>query len=121
MRAINILNDPGEFYELCVKQEWTDEPEEYFDELAMFEGDPDMIRVNGKTGYFFELDNTIWYWFEEYGESIDKILIAFYEKRLNKEYWEDMQSWQYFDTHNAIAYRGGQGYVYTIYPLRIAS
>ena len=64
---------------------------------------------------------TIWYWFEEYGECIDKILIAFYEKRLNKEYWEGMQSWQYFDTHNAIAYRGGQGYVYTIYPLRIAS
>lgn len=53
MRAINILENPGEFYDLCVKEGWTDESEEDFDELAMFEGDPDMIRVNGKTGYFF--------------------------------------------------------------------
>lgn len=55
MRAINILENPGEFYDLCVKEGWTDESEEDFDELAMFEGDPDMIRVNGKTGYFFSL------------------------------------------------------------------
>lgn len=28
MRAINILENPGEFYDLCVKEGWTDESEE---------------------------------------------------------------------------------------------
>ena len=80
-----------------------------------------MIRINGQLGFFFEYEGTIYYYFDEYGEYVDKILIAFFEKRLGKEYWEGMQSWNYFNSHNAIAYRGGQGYLYSIFPIRVAS
>lgn len=126
MKAINILDDGAfEFYELCKKNEWTDSEYDDFDALKMFEGDPDMIRVNGELGFFMYISetDTVYYWFEEsIGENIDKILIAFFEKRLGREKWnEKFQSWEYFGKNNAIAYRGGCGYLYGIYPLRIAS
>lgn len=124
MRAINILNDPYEFYEVCKENEWTDSDYEDFDALSMFEGDPDIIRINGQTGYFIHVKetDTVYYYYEEYGEHIDRILIDFFEKRLHFDHCpENVQSWEWFENHNGIAYRGGYGYVYNIYPLRIAS
>lgn len=122
MRAVNVIDDGCyEFWELCRNNGWTTKEYDDFDVLEMFEGDPDMIRINGQLGFFFEYEGTIYYYFDEHRENIGEILIALFKKRLHKEYWKGMQSWDYFNTHNAIAYRGGQGYSYSIFPIRVAS
>lgn len=124
MRTINLITeDSYELYEICKENGWAACEYEDFDVLEFFEGDPDMIRVDGQIGYFWynEENDTIYYYFDEWGHNIGSILRDFYKKRLHKEYWPDMQSWEYFDTHNCIAYRGGSGYVYSLFPLRIAS
>lgn len=124
MRTINLITeDSYELYEICKENGWADCEYEDFDVLEFFEGDPDMIRVDGQIGYFWynEENDTIYYYFDEWGHNIGSILRDFYKKRLHKEYCPDMQSWEYFDTHNCIAYRGGSGYVYSLFPLRIAS
>lgn len=124
MKAKNILNYNYEFYELCVKENLTNEEYDNFDELKMFEGDPDIIHINDQIGFFlYHTDtNTIWYYFEECDENVDKILLIFFKKRLNKEHLnEKFQTWDYFNNHNAIAYRGGCGYRYSIFPLHISN
>lgn len=124
MRTINILSDPYEFYEVCRDNEWTDSDYEGFDELSMFEGDPDIIRINGQIGFFIYINevDTVYYYYEEDGEHIDRILIDFFEKRLRIGHCpEYAQNWEWFERHNGIAYRSGCGYVYNIYPLRIAT
>ena len=124
MRTINLITeDSYELYEICKENGWADCEYEDFDVLEFFEGDPDMIRVDGQIGYFWynEENDIIYYYFDEWGHNIGSILRDFYKKRLHKEYWPGMQSWEYFDTHNCIAYRGGSGYVYSLFPLRIAS
>ena len=122
MRATNVAGDGlHEFWELCRNNGWTTERYEEFEVLDMFEGDPDMIRINGKLGFFFRYEDVIYYYFDDDGENVDRILISFFQKRLQKEYWKGMQSWDYFNSHNAIAYRGGQGYSYSIFPVHVAS
>lgn len=127
MKAMNITDDGAyDFWELCVKEGWTDKSYDDFDNLSVFEGDPDMIRIEGQLGVFFyhEETDTVWYWFDDWGCSynVGSILIDFFEKRLGNERWNDnVQSWDWFEKHNGIAYRGGMGYVYGIYPLRIAA
>lgn len=124
MEAKNILDYNYEFYGLCVKENLTNKGYDDFNVLEMFEGDPDIIHINGQIGFFFyHTDtNTVWYYFEESDENVDKILLAFFKKRLGKEYWDEkFQTWDYFNHHNAIAYRGGCGYSYSIFPLRISN
>ena len=125
MRTVNVFECDYELYELAVREGWYDGEPEEFDALAMFEGDPDMIKINNDTGYFFyHYDtDTIYYWFDECfsGFNISAILIRFYEHRLRKEYYDGVQSWNWFDSHDGIAYRGGMGYVYTIYPLHFGN
>lgn len=102
MRAINILNDPYEFYEVCKENEWSNSSIDDFDALSMFEGDSDMIRVNEQTGYFIYVNeaDTVYYYYEEYGEHIDRILIDFFEKRLRFDHCpENAQSWEWFESH----------------------
>lgn len=116
MEAKNILNYSYEFYELCAKEGWTDADYEDFEELSMFEGDPNIIHINGQLGFFIEYEGIIWYYFDEDNENIDKILLSFFEKRLGKERLDDkFQKWDYFNNHNAIAYRGGCGYAYSFF------
>lgn len=124
MRTINLLTeDSYELYEICKDNGWTDCEYEDFDVLAFFEGDPDMIHINGQVGYFWyhQSTDTIFYYFDEWSSRVGSILRDFYKKRLHKERWEFDNAWEYFDTHNCIAYRGGSGYVYSLFPLRIAS
>lgn len=123
MRTINLITeDSSELYEICKDYGWTDCEYEDFDVLAFFEGDPDMIRIDGQIGYFWyhESTDTIFYYFDEWGSRVGSILRDFYKKRLHKERWEFDNPWEYFDTHNCIAYRGGSGYLYSMFPLRIA-
>lgn len=122
MRTVNVFECDYELYELAVRNGWYDGEREDFDALAMYEGDPDIIKVNGNTGYFFyyEATDTIFYWFDECftGFNISAILTRFFEHRLHKEYTPDVQSWDWFHSaDDGIAYRGGRGYVYTIFPL----
>ncbi len=125
MRTVNVCECDYELYELAVREGWYEGDREDFDTLSLFEGDPDMIRVDGQVGYFFHYadNDTVYYWFDEWRglHNIGAILTRFFEHRLGKEYTEDVQSWHWFDHHNGIAYRGGMGYVYSIYPLRIAA
>lgn len=125
MRTVNVWDDPYELWEWSVENGWTDCTYEDWNVLEFFEGDPDIIKVNGDTGYFFyRKDNdTIYYWFDECftGYNISAILVRFYEHRLHKEYTPDVQSWAWWDSaEDGIAYRGGSGYVYTIFPLHFA-
>ena len=66
MRAINVIDDGRyEFWELCRDNGWTNDDYENFEELSIFEGDPDMIRINGQLGFFLEYEGTIYYYFDE--------------------------------------------------------
>ena len=124
MRTINLITeDSYEFYKICKDNGWTDSEYEDFDVLSFFEGDPDMIHIEGQIGYFWyhQSTDTIFYYFDEWGSRVGSILRDFYKKRLHKERWEFDNAWEYFDTHNCIAYRGGSGYLYSLFPLRIAS
>lgn len=122
MRTVNVFECDYELYELAVREGWYDGEPEEFDALAMFEGDPDMIKINNDTGYFFyyKPTDTIYYWIDELftGYNVGAILTRFFEHRLHKEYTPDVQSWTWWDSaEDGIAYRGGCGYVYTIFPL----
>lgn len=83
MRTINLITeDSYELYEICKENGWADCEYEDFDVLEFFEGDPDMIRVDGQIGYFWynEENDTIYYYFDEWGHNIGSILRDFYKK-----------------------------------------
>jgi len=99
------------------------------DVLSLFEGDPDMIRVNNsKICYvtFENEDETIIvyadfsYLLEDKDiPKLQKMLETFVEDWaiLHDNYVKiDNQTWEAFDElENGIAYRGGSGYSYTIW------
>lgn len=124
MRKINLLEDYYELYEWGLEDGFI-KPEisyEDYDVLTFFEGDPDIIKVNDETGYFFyrEETDTLYYYFDEWkGDNIGDILEEFIGKRLREESRDmSIQSWNWFNEANsAIAYRGGYGYYYYIYPI----
>lgn len=89
MRTINLITeDSYELYEICKENGLADCEYEDFDVLEFFEGDPDMICVDEQIGYFWynEENDTIYYYFDEWGHNIGSILRDFYKKRLHKEY-----------------------------------
>ena len=47
MRTVNVFENDEELYELAVREGWYDGDREDFEVLSLFEGDPDMIRVDG--------------------------------------------------------------------------
>lgn len=54
MRTVNLITeDSSELYEICKDYGWTDCEYEDFDVLSFFDGDPDMIHINGQVGYFW--------------------------------------------------------------------
>ena len=82
------------------------------DIYSIFEGDPDYVIANGFKTVFIEHDKYIIVaYLDEYKEIIEVI-----ERWLNGE-GKDIPncSWDKFDRmKNAVAYRGGRGYSYTI-------
>lgn len=135
----NVLNNDYPLFELCEKNGWINEDsDEEFDALSFFEGDPDMIKVNGETGYFYKNGKDIFYWFDCWGtsEEVESILSAFFiafetGTTIGGESWisgktprfveqisgkDDKYIWDIWDeTQTGIAYRGGAGYFYRLF------
>lgn len=130
--------DSYDLYQIYVKNEWTtcESYEEWLDcggDWDIFEGDPDMIKINGDVNYFVKIDNHIFYTAERYNEEgmIEGILRSFYSNGSDRycgyytKYFNDrpvnesIQNWDAWDAmENGIAYRGGAGYSYEIQHLR---
>ena len=90
-----------------------------FEPLSMMEGDPDIIRCNGRKLYFITIvQNGVQYILtsDEVSEQAKKMLTEFHQDNFKDNYSVGECSWENFDgAFNAIAYRGGSGYVYTIW------
>lgn len=137
MEYKNILDQMSEFYQFCKENGWTDENEEFDDwynngrDLQFFEGDPDMIKVDGETGFFCQIGETVWYWFDDFESNAEMMLRKFFSTfktgiTLGCESWvsginpdgvvditeNHWETWKKMET--GIAYRGGAGYSYWI-------
>lgn len=136
LEFINVaLEDSYPLWELCKKEGWTDlDYEDWCNnggELAFFDGDPDMIKVNGSTGYFAKVGNQVFYYFDDFTGDAETILRKFFETFKtgvtlggesyawgeNPEGVVDVKSdhwnvWEKMET--GIAFRGGAGYTYWI-------
>lgn len=94
-----------------------DDPD--FDALSYLEGNPDIIRCNGKKLYFMStvLNGKRYVLTHDEVDSIEReMLTRFFEEDFRR-YFETLPcEWKAFDgAERAIAYRGGSGYVYTIW------
>lgn len=122
LEFINVFERPDELHELCTAEGWTDLDVETWIEkggdLQFFEGDPDIIKVDGQTGYFCEYRNKVFYYLDDWTGTGLEMLKAFFEDEHQDgiECGDDIQSWTAWDgIENGIAYRGGRGYVYNIF------
>lgn len=133
MEFLNVFEDKSDLYEYCKENGFTDSDYENFDELSFFEGDPDIIVLNGNVGYFAECGDKVFYWIDDctgYAESMMETFFSNYETGVTlggyswittshpegvKKLDSDL-SWDEFEKLDAgIAYRGGAGYVYRLY------
>lgn len=141
MQFINVFEDSYPLYELCKAEGWTEckDYEEFYQsggELAFFEGDPDMIKVDGELGYFCKYGDTVFYWFDEWpNHSALAVLEKFFDTYetgitiggvgyacgMNPEGVKDVIAengqrvwdvWEGMET--GIAFRGGGGFTYWI-------
>lgn len=135
MEFINVLENPYPLYELCKDNGWYEGEDEDFDALEFFEGDPDMIKINGEVGYFCKCDGNVYYWFDNFDGSAETMLKKFFETYKtgvtiggegyaigeNPEGVVDVHGdgihpiwniWENMET--GIAFRGGGGYTYWI-------
>ena len=125
---INVAEDPGALYYYMRKHGFLNddapvEMPEDFDELNWFDGDPDMIKIDGSVWYFdfspvdTNRENICFYWAECYSseetESIVSMLEEFRNRNLQTAEPNNWDTWH--NMKNGIAYRGGSGYLYIIY------
>lgn len=136
LQFVNLLENPFPLWEYCTENNFTDlSYEEWYQgggDLSFFEGDPDMVKIDGETGFFAHCGDKVFFWIENYTGKAEKILRAFFtafEVGITRggESWmsghlpkgcsgaKELQSWQMWERLNCgIAYRGGAGYTYTI-------
>lgn len=136
MEFINVYEDSYPLYELCRKEGWTTSKtyDEWFEndgELSFFEGDPDVIKINGVTGYFCRLNNVVFYYFDNFYGNAEKMLRKFFDSKMTgitlgcESFCYGPNPWGVTDiTENhletfkeiqtGIAYRGGAGYSYYV-------
>lgn len=94
--------------------------DENFEALAIMEGDPDIIKCEGQDKLYFctiKLGDKkfVLTSYEPTKEQIE-MLRAFHVEDWRKHYSKTESTWKNFkQLTNAIAYRGGEGYVYTIW------
>ena len=130
---VNVVNDPYVLYDYCKKEGYTEEEFEDWDWLSFFEGDPDLIKVDGETGYFCECGDIVFYYLDDFTGKGEKMLQAFFEafrtgitlgcnSFLTGEEPEgvysgdDIQNWDAWEKMDCgIAWRGGAGYIYDIF------
>lgn len=136
MEFINVFEDSHPLYELMKAEGWTEAKnyEDFYqngEELQFFEGDPDMIKVNGCLGYFCLCRGNVYYYFDDICGSAEEILRTFfsafktgvtlggegYACGFNPDGVTDVcenhrETWDKMET--GIAFRGGGGYSYWI-------
>lgn len=134
LQIINVCDDSFTLYEYCRENGYTDlEYDEWMDrggELEFFEGDPDMIKLDGDTGYFALCGDKVFVYFDDFMGKAAGVLrdffkggymshCGYYHKFIPaKRFPEGCQTWQAWEQmRNAIAYRGGCGYYYNFLPL----
>ena len=90
-----------------------------FDALSYLEGDPDILRCDGNRLYFIDtvLDGKRYVLtHDEVCDTEREILKHFFEEDFRSHFELFPCHWEAFnDAERAIAYRGGSGYVYTIW------
>lgn len=105
--------------------EWLDlEDDEYFEDdyMTLFEGDPDMINIFGYTSCFmdFETDENHYVIVSGDVSDVEDYLERFFSDDFQND-WEltEPNNWDSFwhneEKKETIAYRGGRGYVYTVW------
>ena len=125
---INVAEDPGALYYFMRKHGFLNddapvEMPEDFDELNWFDGDPDMIKIDGQVWYFdfspvdTKRENICFYWAECYTqketEEIVSMLKKFKDRNLKMAEPNNWDTWH--NMKSGIAYRGGSVYLYIIY------
>lgn len=132
LQFINIFDDDFELMEYCRENGWYDDDDEDFDSLSFFEGDPDMIKISGQTGYFAECGEKVFIYFDDFKGHAEKMLQVFFDtfatgvtlggnswlsrKKELPETVTRANTWQEWDKiQNGIAWRGGAGYVYALF------
>lgn len=133
MKFINVSEDSYPLWEFCKKEGFTDSDYDTWynngGELQFFEGDPDMIKINGLVGYFAKCGDVVFYYFDEFYGNAEKMLRKFFRQyetgtTLGGESWiagsdpwgvtdiEENHWEQWRKMQTGIAYRGGAGYTY---------
>lgn len=134
VKCVDIL-ESTDFYYYCKRHGLTcGKGVDEWDDLAFFEGDPDMIKYKGRLGFFyFDKGNSTCYYYLEVlwdeKDEVERILSSFcsnlreyYEPYASSE-WDDcspdeIQNWKAWDKmQNGIAYRGGSGYIHGIHDI----
>lgn len=107
--------------ELAAWARWFDDDPDSpdFNAGSYFEGDPDTLRCDGSTQYFLAVDlgDTRYVLTkEEVTDSEEEILRHFFSDNFQDHFNMGPQTWEHFhQSDRCIAYRGGSGYVYTIW------
>lgn len=90
-----------------------------FEPLSLMEGDPDILRCNGRKLYFMDIDlgdTKFILTSDEVNDEEKKMLAVFHQDDFKERYTVGECNWETFDNAtNAVAYRGGKGYLYTIW------
>lgn len=125
---INVSEEPSALYDYMRKYGFLDDdaPEEMpedFDGLDWFEGDPDIVKFDGKKGYFdfspvdTNREEICFVWFNCWNEDDWEGVVNILDKLRNDELsLSKSQTFSALDLmKSGIAYRGGSGYWYSIY------
>lgn len=90
-----------------------------FEPLSLMEGDPDILRCNERKIYFMDIDlgeTKFILTSDEVNDEEKKMLAEFHQDDYKERYTVGECNWETFDNAtNAVAYRGGKGYNYTIW------
>lgn len=107
MEFYDVAEDCYPLWELYKKNKWTDcnfdEFENESECLDFFEGDPDMIKIDGRLGYFAKLGDKVFYYFDN-----DDL-------HPHKHFVEDMLR-KFFSTYETGISLGGEGYAIGLNP-----
>lgn len=90
-----------------------------FEPLSLMEGDPDKLKCGDREVYFMDIDlgdSKFILTSDEVNDEQKKMLTEFHQDNFKERYSEGQCSWETFNkATNAVAYRGGKGYLYTIW------
>lgn len=112
---LEFHSDLWEYLDLENDERFQDDP------MILFEGDPDMIKEGGYIVYFMDvkINDTLYIIVSDDSEpELNDCLESFFKEDFDNE-WEysELNNWESFWQYDniAIAYRGGKGYVYSIW------